>query len=36
VKTPNHTSAAAFQHYLSGEILADSAALGWTGLYVRL
>ena len=36
VKTPGRTTAAAFQRYLSGEVLADSAALHWTGLCVRL
>ena len=36
MKTPDRTTAAAFQRYLSGEVLADSAALQWTGLYVRL
>jgi hypothetical protein len=36
VKTPDRTTARAFNRYLSGEVLADSAALGWTGLYVRL
>ena len=34
--TPDRTTARAFNRYLSGEVLADSAALGWTGLYVRL
>ena len=36
VKAPDHTTARAFNRYLSGEVLADSAALGWTGLYVPL
>lgn len=35
-KTPDRTTAAAFNRYLSGEVLADSAALQWTGLFVRL
>jgi AraC family transcriptional regulator len=36
VKTPDRTTARGFNRYLSGDVLADSAALGWTGLYVRL
>jgi hypothetical protein len=36
VKTPNRTTASAFQGYLTGEVLADSAGLQWAGLYVRL
>src|SRR4051812_36564912 len=36
VKTPDRTTAAAFQRYLTAEVLADSAALHWSGLYVRL
>lgn len=35
VKTPNRTTAAAFPRYSSGEVVADSAALHWSGLYVR-
>ena len=35
MKTPDHTTAAAFPRYLRGEILADSESLGWLGLYVR-
>jgi len=35
VKTPDRTTAAAFPRYSSGEVLADSAALHWSGLYVR-
>ena len=33
--TPNRTTAAAFTHYAPGEIVADSAALKWPGMYVR-
>lgn len=33
--TPERTTAAAFPQYLHGEVLADSASLQWTGLYVR-
>jgi len=33
--TPNRTTAAAFTRYAQGEIVADSAALLWPGLYVR-
>ncbi|HEY2343493.1 MAG TPA: hypothetical protein VGH90_10705 [Chthoniobacteraceae bacterium] len=36
MKTPNRTTAAAFNRYLNGQVLADSAALQWTGLFVRL
>ena len=36
MKTPDRTTARAFNRYLSGEVLADSAELQWTGLYVRL
>ncbi len=36
VNTPDRTTAAAFNRYLNGQVLADSAALQWTGLYVRL
>ena len=36
MKTPDPTTASVFNRYLSGEGLADSAALQWTGLYVRL
>jgi AraC family transcriptional regulator len=35
VRTPERTTAQAFPRYLSGEVLADSEALGWPGLYVR-
>ena len=33
--TPERTTAAAYPRYLHGRILADSAALQWSGLYVR-
>ena len=36
MKTPACTTARAFNRYLRNEVLADSAALQWTGLYVRL
>ena len=35
MNTPERTTAAAFPRYLHGRILADSAALQWSGLYVR-
>jgi AraC family transcriptional regulator len=35
VNTPERTSAAAFPHYAAGEVVADSASLQWSGLYVR-
>jgi AraC family transcriptional regulator len=35
VNTPDRTTAAAFPRYSSGEVVADSAALRWSGLYVR-
>ena len=35
MKTPEHTTAEAFPRYLGGEVLADSATLKWTGLFVR-
>ena len=35
VNTPDRTTAAAFTRYTHGEIVADSAALQWTGLYAR-
>jgi AraC family transcriptional regulator len=35
VKTPDRTTAAAFPRYAAGEVLADSASLQWSGLYVR-
>lgn len=35
MKTPNRSSASAFHRYLAGELLADSVALRWPGLYAR-
>ena len=35
VKTPNRTSAAAFPRHPSVQVLADSASLKWSGVYVR-
>lgn len=35
MNTPDRTTAAAFQRYSNGELLADSATLQWQGLYVR-
>ena len=35
MKTPDRTTAAAFPRYSSGEVVADSASLHWSGLYVR-
>jgi AraC family transcriptional regulator len=35
VKTPDRTTAAAYPRHLSGQVVADSAALHWPGLYVR-
>jgi AraC family transcriptional regulator len=35
VNTPDRTTAAAFLRYSSGEVVADSAALQWSGLYAR-
>lgn len=35
VKTPDRTTAAAFPRYSSGVVVADSAALQWSGLYAR-
>lgn len=35
VKTPERSSAAAFARYITGEVLADSAALQWPGLFAR-
>ena len=34
-KTPDRSSAAAFPRYLRGEVVADSVALHWPGLYAR-
>lgn len=36
MSTPNRSTAAAFPKYLTGEVLADSVALNWPGLYARL
>jgi AraC family transcriptional regulator len=33
--TPDRSTAAAFPQYLSGEVVADSVALHWPGLYAR-
>jgi hypothetical protein len=33
--TPNRSTAAAFPRYLTGEVVADSVALQWLGLYAR-
>lgn len=33
--TPDRSTAAAFPRYLTGEVVADSVALQWTGLYAR-
>jgi AraC family transcriptional regulator len=35
VKTPGRSTAAAFPRYLTGEVVADSVTLQWTGLYAR-
>ncbi len=35
MKTPERSTAAAFPRYLTGEVLADSAALQWPGLFAR-
>jgi AraC family transcriptional regulator len=35
MNTPERSSAAAFPQYLTGEVVADSVALQWTGLYAR-
>lgn len=35
VNTPDRTTAAAFPRYAVGEVVADSAALQWRGLFVR-
>ncbi len=35
VKTPECSTAAAFPRYLTGEVVADSAALQWPGLFAR-
>jgi AraC family transcriptional regulator len=35
VNTPERTTAAAFPRYAAGDVVADSASLQWTGLFVR-
>ena len=35
VTTPDRSTAAAFPRYLTGEVVADSVALQWPGLYAR-
>src|SRR5215212_8674501 len=35
VNTPDRSTAAAFPRYLTGEVVADSVALQWAGLYAR-
>jgi len=35
VNTPDKTTAVAFTRYAHGEVVADSASLQWSGLYVR-
>jgi AraC family transcriptional regulator len=35
VKTPDLTTAAAYPRHLKGQVVADSAALHWSGLFVR-
>jgi AraC family transcriptional regulator len=35
VNTPERSTAAAFPRYLTGEVVADSAALQWPGLFAR-
>ena len=35
MKTPDRSTAAAFPRYLTGEVVADSVALQWSGLYAR-
>ena len=35
VKTPARTTAVAFPRYAHGEVLSDSVALRWSGIYVR-
>ncbi|QIF05490.1 AraC family transcriptional regulator [Roseimicrobium sp. ORNL1] len=35
MNTPERTTAAAFPRYSTGEVIADSAALHWPGLYAR-
>jgi AraC family transcriptional regulator len=35
VNTPDRSTATAFPRYLTGEVVEDSVALGWQGLYAR-
>ena len=35
MSTPDRSTAAAFPRYLTGEVVADSVALQWPGLYAR-
>jgi AraC family transcriptional regulator len=35
MNTPHRSTAAAFLRYLTGEVVADSVSLKWTGLYAR-
>src|SRR5882724_5836825 len=35
MKTPDHTTAQVFSEYIGGEVIADSATLKWSGLFVR-
>src|SRR5687768_1088322 len=35
MNTPDRSTAAAFPRYLTGEMVADSLALQWLGLYAR-
>ncbi|MBV9273173.1 MAG: helix-turn-helix transcriptional regulator [Verrucomicrobia bacterium] len=35
MKTPDHTIAEVFPEYIGGEVVADSATLKWSGLFVR-
>jgi AraC family transcriptional regulator len=35
MKTPDHTTAQVFPEYIGGEVIADSAALKWAGIFVR-
>jgi AraC family transcriptional regulator len=35
MRTPEHTTAKIFPRYLKGEVVADSAACAWPGIFVR-
>jgi AraC family transcriptional regulator len=35
MRTPEHTTAELFPRYIKGEVVADSAACAWPGLFVR-